>query len=814
MMVLAGARLQQSCSTGAKRSPGGKTAKRLLVPQGSIRSRFTMTQDSAKQMAPQSAATDADALALAADEKRNDAQWVEAAELYTAVLKARPDAWPLMVQRGHCLKESGRVREALASYREAEHHAPDDSDLHLQIGHAHKILGDWQEAALAYARAVSLDPGNVDAWRESSSTAEWLVRHPDTDVTADELLSTEFPGALERPDPPAFHQDSAPVLAGSLVSSRVQMVLDVTDLLDYFNSSRTPTGIQRVQLGIVSRAIEESSESRVDLCFAAYDAGDLSWHQVATKGFTELTTLAARGSDTEDPVWVYTRDTLRQHVAHAPAFAFREGALLVNLGNSWGFPDYFRALRAAQHVYGVRYIPFIHDCVPLIVPEHCLLTMVQDYSRWFGAIGLHAHGILCNSENTKRDVLQQLDRLLPGQTLPIHVIRLDGDPRSVAAIPEDASLAALRALRPGEPYCLFVATIESRKDHLLVFQAWLQLVRRHGPSKVPRLVCVGKAGWHSEAALSLLQNAPELQRHVVLLSRVSDQELDALYDQCLFTVYNSHYEGWGLPITEALAHGKVVLTPRHSALAEAGGEAALYFVPQSQPDLQHKLEQLMFDRDFRMAQEAIVRDKGRPRSWSEIKDQTLAAVLELAEHPRQPLAARKTVNLGQQYRTQRLLRTRPDVALALAEAVRDGLSWHPVEEWGVWCRSGAAILRIPLPPAALGTPLRLYLELRSPPVAVTIPVRCHSANAAVAHFDVSLEAGGDNTFMLDLPPIAEGNLLEIELDNGNGIDLPALGLPDPRRIGLGLRSFMLCRLDDYAARLGFLEQQTLQQAST
>ncbi|HWX49736.1 MAG TPA: glycosyltransferase [Roseomonas sp.] len=761
---------------------------------------------------------DAEALLAAADQKRAVRAWDEAARLYAAVVRLRPDAWPLMVQEGHCLKESGKTTEALARYLAAEALAPEDADLQLQIGHAHKLLGDWPQAALAYARAVSLDPGNADAWREASATSEWLTRNaPQAEADAwDELAAAEMPPApLESEEevriltmpPPVPESIPAPAI-DEPAATRLQLVLDVTDLLDYFNGARTPTGIQRVQMGIVSRAIAEPAHSSVELCFAAYDATDLAWHGVDPSGFTNLVALSTSGSDPEEPAWVQARDDLARKVASAAAFPFAAGAVLVNLGNSWGFPDYFRALRAIQHSHGVRYIPFVHDCVPLVVPEHCLLTLVQDYARWFSALGLHAHGLLCNSENTLRDAQHQLRQILPGLKLPGHVIRLDADPRSVATPTGDASLSALRLLRPGESFALFVATIESRKDHLLVFNAWLQLLRRHGAAKVPRLICVGKAGWHSEAALNLLQNAPELQRHIVLLPRISDLELQALYERCAFTVYNSYYEGWGLPITEAMAYGKVVVTARHSALCEAGGEAAVYFTPQSLPDLQEKLERVIFDHDFRRAQEALVREKGRPRSWSAVKDETLGAVIGLARQPALPLEQRTALRLGARYMTRRMLRLRPDLGAALADAVLDGPNWFPVEDWGVWCRPGISTLRLPLPAEATDAALRLYLELRPPPVDCTLNVRCRAADGTLSVFELMLQTGRDSTFMMDLPPAGAAGLLEVELDSQTGIDLPALGLPDRRSIGAGLRSFMICRLDDHAARLSFLEQQS------
>lgn len=762
---------------------------------------------------------DADLLLATADSRRDQGAWLQAAQFYARVVSLRPEAWPLKVQEGHCLKEAGRVEAALGRYLDAERQAPEDADLQLQIGHAHKLLGRRREAALAYARAVALDPGNADARQEAQASEPWLEQGTPaaTPAPPPRAPASPAPPSLTLPAGPdpaartaAAAEAAPPAAAPSLLSAAaVSVVLDVSDVLDYFNGARTPTGIQRVQIGIVNQAIAEPPPDGLRLSFAAFNPADLNWHVVEAAGFATLCALSASGSDTEDPEWTEAREALREKVAKAPPVAFAPGALLVNLGNSFGFAEYFRALRLAQERDGVRYVPFVHDCVPLIVPEHCLQTMVQDYSRWFSALGLHAHGLLCNSENTLRDVREQMARLQPELSLPAHVVRLDADPRSVATLSGDAALPALRALRPNERFALFVSTIESRKNHLLVFTAWLQLIRRHGAARVPRLVCVGKPGWHAEAALNLLRNAPELQRHVVLLSRISDLELDALYERCAFTVYNSYYEGWGLPVTEALAHGKVVITPRHSALTEAGGEAALYFTPQSLPELEALLERVMFDDAFRATQEAVVLEKGRPRGWSAVKDQVFAALRALAQRPPRPLEARASLALGRSYLVRRRPLARPDLDAAMADMAREGPGWYPLEEWGVWCRGGSSTLRLPVPGEASGTPLRLYLQTHSPPEPLAVNLRCHSRGVTIAQFEVTLQPGQHPTLMLDLPPAELDGPLEVEIDTGEGVDLSRHGPEDTRRVGPGLSGFMLCRLDDHASRLSFLEQQSL-----
>jgi glycosyltransferase involved in cell wall biosynthesis len=740
--------------------------------------------------------SDPEQLLRVADSHRAARNFLAAAEAYRQFVARRPDHWSIIVQEGHCLKEAGRVAEALARYRDAEALAPEDADLQLQIGHALKVLGRWWDAARAYNRALALQPNNPDARREAEATAEWMTG---PEIEAADRAALE--GEAEGPLAPA-----ADLLSAALDSeAAVQVVFDVTDVLLYFNGSRTPTGIQRVQIGIVGRALAEPSPG-MGVSLAMFDLRERCWRPVEPGGFRRLCTLAASGADPAEAEWVALRDAMRRRVNATPPLRFPRDALLVNLGNSWSMPDYFRALRIAQRDSGLRYVPFVHDCVPLIVPEHCLMSLVQNYVRWFAPLGLHAHGILCNSENTRRDLHRLTEQLLPGTTPPAFVVRLDADPRALVPPAGGGSLAALRALGEEEEFALFVATLESRKNHLMVFTAWLNLLRKHGPQAVPRLVCVGKPGWHAEAALNLLQNAPELQRHVVLMHEVSDQELDALYDRCAFTVYNSHYEGWGLPVTEALAHGKIVITPAHSSLTEAGGEAALYFTPQSLPELTATLERVMLDRGFRAAQEAVVRQKGRLRSWDAVKDEALDAIAALAARPARPAAERVALELGHFYELHRQDSIELSLEPVLADMVREGPGWYPLEDWGVSCAAGIATLRLPMPaPAGGPAPMRLTLEMQAPNTAMQVLLRMRLPDAPPVLFSVPLEAGEAATCLFNLPATA-ARVLEVEIDSGEG--LPALQHGEARRLGVGLRGIMLCRLDDHLSRLAFLESRS------
>jgi glycosyltransferase involved in cell wall biosynthesis len=87
-----------------------------------------------------------------------------------------------------------------------------------------------------------------------------------------------------------------------------------------------------------------------------------------------------------------------------------------------------------------------------------------------------------------------------------------------------------------------------------------------------------------------------LSGKIILKSDVSDEELDALYDKCMFTIYPSLYEGWGLPISESLGKGKLCVCSNTSSMPEAGREFALYIDPTNPAAAFETVKGLIEDR--------------------------------------------------------------------------------------------------------------------------------------------------------------------------------------------------------------------------
>ncbi|WP_439598719.1 glycosyltransferase [Falsiroseomonas sp.] len=698
-----------------------------------------------------------------ADRRRDARDWRGAAEGYAAWLAQHPDDWGIWIQHGHCVKEQGDPLGAVASYRQAERGLPEDADLQIQIGHALKRAGDRAGARIAYARALDLTPDSDLAWREVAT-----------------LLAE---GGLAEA---AAAEGGGLTLVGDL-----SVVFDLSDLLSWFGSNRAPSGIQRVQMEIVGPALRPGVAASTVL-LAVFDAEAAAWRALPREIFLRLAALARAGADPLDSPWREAVGLAREAVAAAPELVFPQGAWLVNLGSSWWLPDYSLALRAVKARHGVRYAPLVHDCGPLVVPEHNTPGMVAEFARWFAGLGAHADLLLAVSEATRKDIEALRQKLLPGlPTPPVSVLRLDAQPLRVpSAARPHPGIAALA----GRPYALFVGTLESRKNHLFVLNAWLALIRKHGAAALPLLVLVGRPGYLSDPALALLRNAPALREGVRLLTDVPDSALDGLYEGALFTLYNSFHEGWGLPVTEALSHGKAALAPDHSGLLEAGLGLALHFRHQSEPDFLDSVERLVFDPAFRQAQEAKVRAGLKLRAWKQVTDDLLS---RLAGAPSAAPPAPPPVALGTVHRLAEIAAPLPDPAMALADLLRAGEGWHRAEAWGCWTRPGRALLQLPVAEAQTGT-LRLHLMLRAPARDQRVTLAVRGAEPLV----LDLAAGGRAVAALEVSPQGQVMELAIEADAA-----PETTDPRAREVGIGVISVMACAAEDLAARLAYLERQ-------
>jgi glycosyltransferase involved in cell wall biosynthesis len=194
-----------------------------------------------------------------------------------------------------------------------------------------------------------------------------------------------------------------------------------------------------------------------------------------------------------------------------------------------------------------------------------------------------AAAIITVSRRTATD-LARLSRVDPAR---IHVIPLAV---SVPDLPADPDPVLERLRIPG-PYVLFAGTLEPRKNLIRLVRAYRRVAVR-----LPHaLVVAGPLGWRSRRLHRELA-VPGAGR-VVLTGRVSDRDLDALLRGADAFIYPSLYEGFGLPVLEAMARGVPTITSAVSSLPEVAGQAAVLVEPRSVRELAAALEEVLTDSE-------------------------------------------------------------------------------------------------------------------------------------------------------------------------------------------------------------------------
>ncbi len=294
--------------------------------------------------------------------------------------------------------------------------------------------------------------------------------------------------------------------------------------------------------------------------------------------------------------------------------------LLFSLGGLWVVPEVSESINRTKRESDFTFASLIYDLIPFFAPHYCSPTHVLPSFGPCTMMQLNESDLIVTISNySKLDILKFSEKeYLP--TGSVEVFTLGSDIK-----PIDAATAAATPQQHTRPFVLSVGSVEVRKNHYGMYQAWRKLVKTLGPDRTPDLVLAGKPGWQGESILYLIQNDPLVKDKIVVKSGIGDRELDWLYKNCLFTLYPSLYEGWGLPVEESFIYGKMCVTTNATSLPEVGGNFADYVEPEDVDAIVRGVLKGL-DVDYRAARERNIRENYVANTWEKSAEQ-LEAIL-------------------------------------------------------------------------------------------------------------------------------------------------------------------------------------------
>jgi glycosyltransferase involved in cell wall biosynthesis len=269
---------------------------------------------------------------------------------------------------------------------------------------------------------------------------------------------------------------------------------------------------------------------------------------------------------------------------------------------------------------GYRTVVTIHDLVSFLFPE----TVPRKYSLYMRLMtrlaAWSADRIIAVSQATKADLVRTL-RVAPAKIVVIHeaVGPEFGQPLSAESIE-----AVVRRYGLERPYCLFVGNLEPRKNLPGLIEAFAAVRRRlGGGGRSVQLVLAGTRAWlHAGIFRAVEQHG--LGDAVVFTDYVPLGDLPALYAGAMCFVFPSLYEGFGLPVLEAMAAGTPVVAARAGSIPEVVGDAALLVDARVPAELAAAIEAVLTDVTLR--EQLVVRGRARAAmfDWTTVARQTLA----------------------------------------------------------------------------------------------------------------------------------------------------------------------------------------------
>lgn len=712
----------------------------------------------------------------AGDNERDAKNWRAASNAYQDYLRSAPDDAGIWVQLAHTLKEQDLLTEAEDAYRKAATLAPADTDVRLHLAHLLKRMDRPRQAIAMFRQIMEIAPtGEVVAELEGLGYT----------VDARTMLDNR----------------SVQIAANG-------RYIELKDLFQYLSLHTTVTGITRVTLGLVNYILEELDEAEAASYHFVHQFGDAEGVLVIPKAQMRRVVQMAMG---DLPDLSAMQSLIGEIRAKSEIIQIENGGLYLIVGAFWEFvanPSWLGSLKQRGVIIGA----YIYDLIPITHAHYCMAALTDAFTAAFAETARLLDFALTISAFVAKQVTDYVEQhhITPFPTIAVplaHELRFEAERakrhRSVSSKLDELD---------DTPFVLCVCTIEARKNHIYLFYIWQRMLE--AGLEVPDLVFVGRPGWRVQDLMDQINASRYLGGRLHIMYGLSDEDLEALYQRCLFTAFPSFVEGWGLPVGESLAHGKVCVASSTTSIPEVGGKFVAYFDPFNLESGYKTISGLIRDPASLMRLESELRKSFVARTWKDVgqdffsKVDSVMGELGRRDIPRiiyaPPLKSGEMLDVMNMHNpgARGADYVRNPERLAFAEG------WCRVEVTGTWMRGQGAKLRLHtdyLPGQALSVLLNVgtspwvneHNMLRISASGSLVKRREHDKSAYIrpmrkdADLWIRLKGVVDETGCLTLHFRVDG---------------PVSATEQNLAVALRLRAVGYARSDDVVARLNLLEQ--------
>ncbi|MFN5242159.1 MAG: glycosyltransferase family 4 protein [Aphanizomenon sp.] len=304
---------------------------------------------------------------------------------------------------------------------------------------------------------------------------------------------------------------------------------------------------------------------------------------------------------------------------------FSSGDIYLIADANWDLPQSYYYFLQHLKKYEVTIVSICYDLIPIKFPEFCSKDFVKCFRKFYYQYSDCFDKVICISRQSAEDYIKaKKEGVLPSnnKNQVVDSFRLGSDyskDKQLENQDDNIDNYKIPSLL-NQKYILVVGSLVPHKNIKTIVAAFDLLTISN---ENIHLVFAGNRGWHKDTDVLIGKNKLYEER-IHILDSVTDSQLNLLYKNCYCLVQASFYEGFGLPVVEALQHSKPVISSNGGSLPEVGGDFCLYFEPTEPIQLYQALEKLVESDDFYNELVTHIENNYSPFSWQESAKQLLS----------------------------------------------------------------------------------------------------------------------------------------------------------------------------------------------